>query len=88
MNLYSENSVAGALQRNTCPLCGHHYMAGDRIECRTSEGIKIKYTIGCFVCMNRWEVQEITFNNVVRICDTKSWKERNGWQHLPLEVKA
>lgn len=86
MNLYSENSIAGALQRNTCPLCGHHYMAGRRTERRTKDGLKVVFSIGCYVCMNDWEIQESTFNDVVRLCDTLSWKERNGWQHLPLEV--
>ena len=77
MNLYSENSVAGALQRNICPLCGHHYMAG------TVQGKK--HYIECFICMNRWEIQKSTFDDVVRICDTKTWKEKNAWQHLPVE---
>lgn len=77
MNIYSEKSIAGALQRNTCPLCGHHYMAGE------TQGKK--HYIGCYVCMTRWEIQKATFDDVVRLCDTKTWKQNNGWQHLPIE---
>lgn len=72
--MISQNDIIKALHSNECPECNRSHMVADRVENRELEGIVIKYYVCCTYCCTQWEITKETFEDGVRVCDTRTYK--------------
>lgn len=76
--MFSQERIIKALHENICPLCYKNQMVYQKNGLTNVKGEIRKdcHFITCLFCCNSWEITEKTANENVRICDTKSFKER------------
>ena len=77
--MISQERIIESLHENKCTKCGRNYMSATRQESIGKDGVEVNYYVGCNWCSNRWEITKSTFENNVRIMDTRSYKDEHGY---------
>lgn len=80
-HISTQTAIIKALHSNVCPLCLYSQMCADVVH-NYGRRHKVAYFVECLHCCNRWEITKETFEEEVKIAETKSYKldqeVRNG----------